>query len=107
MASIPLIFRGGLMGTHADSAQSAYLTPVGFRETQRNSEFEADRFGLELATRAKFNCEAFRRYIERTQAPDSPMLPARELRLARIDEFYARLPLSPIHQQRSFRKFTE
>ncbi len=88
MASIPLVFMGGWMGAHADSQGRAPLVPIGFLGFQRGFELEADKFGLELAARAGHDPAAFRRYIQRTQPADSNMspLPARELRLARIEE---------------------
>ncbi|MBC8164783.1 MAG: hypothetical protein H7Y20_02790 [Bryobacteraceae bacterium] len=52
MASIPLIFMGGWLSSHADSQQSQSLAPVGFLQFQRTHELEAKRFGLELSSRA-------------------------------------------------------
>jgi predicted Zn-dependent protease len=111
MASIPLVFMSGWAGSHADSQQPQVLVPVGFLKFQREHELEADRFGLELAAQAGYDATAFQRYVGRTHSVDSEMspLPARELRLARIQEIVASLPsattTSPSHDD--FRRLQE
>ena len=105
-ASIPLIFMGGWGGAHADSRQPQLLVPMGFLQDHRIYELEADAFGLNLAAKAGYPPAAFRRYIERTQGLDSKMspLPAREVRLARIDEVLRSLPAVPFMPTGDFEK---
>ena len=83
---------------HADSHNSHVLLPVSFLEFQRTYELEADRFGLELAARTGYDASAFLRYVdvERTHATNSKHspLPERDLRIARIQETLASLPVS-------------
>ena len=97
MASIPLVHMGGWSASHADSQNARVLVPLSFLEFQRTYELEADRFGLDLAARGGFNPSAFQRYVERTHpaySKTSP-LPARDLRLARIQEVVSTLAVSP------------
>jgi predicted Zn-dependent protease len=102
VASIPLVFMCGWMGSHAESGRSRVAVPLGFLSFQRAYELEADAFGLELAARAGYPPAAFRRYIDRTQAPDGQQLasplPARDLRLARIGELVRSLTVAPSPQ---------
>jgi predicted Zn-dependent protease len=93
-ASIPLVFMGGWIGLHAYAQNMQILVPVSFLEIQRTYELEADRFGLELSGRAGYDPSAFLRYVDRTHPPDSKTspLPARDLRLARIQQIVAALP---------------
>lgn len=88
-ASIPLIFMGGWMGSHADS-QHRILVPAAFSPVQRTYELQADQFGVALASGAGFNASGLRDYVQRSQKADanpaiSP-LPARELRIANIEK---------------------
>jgi predicted Zn-dependent protease len=81
--------------------------PVSFLEFQRTHELEADRFGLQLAARTGYEAAAFQRYVERTHSADSTMspLPARELRLARLQETVSSLPSSmPSSSGEEFRR---
>jgi predicted Zn-dependent protease len=79
VANVPLIYMGGRTGLHADP-QKPSLVPKGYRDTQRRYEIEADRLGIELASRAGYDPAALRRYLQRTQADAS------SVRLAAIDE---------------------
>ena len=94
MASIPVIFMGGWAGSHVDSQNLQMLTPIALVEFQRTYELEADRFGLRLASRAGYDAAGFDRYVRRTHPADSTMspLPARERRLAGLQEVLASLP---------------
>lgn len=109
MGRIPLIFMGGWMGLHADSQRPNPQVPVGFFEAQRAYELEADAFGLELTSRAGYSGAAFRKYIERTQTADSKMsaLPARDLRLAKIDELLQALPIVASSSTGEFQQIQE
>jgi predicted Zn-dependent protease len=62
LASIPLIFMGGLSGTH-----DAALMPAAFRDIHAAQEVEADRRGVELAYTAGFDPAGLLRYLERAQ----------------------------------------
>ena len=94
MASIPVIFTGGWAGSHVDTQNPQMLTPLALVSFQRTYELEADRFGLQLASRAGYDAAGFERYIQRTHPADSTMspLPAREQRLAGLQESLASLP---------------
>jgi predicted Zn-dependent protease len=82
----PFLYLGGWMGSHADP-QAATL-PLAVFKSRRAYELEADAFGISLAARSGFAADGLRRYIERTEAADSSVSPepAREMRLARMDE---------------------
>lgn len=89
VASIPLLY----FPTHSDLRSSPVLTPLGLFPAQRAQELEADRVGLELAAKAGYDPAAFRRYIERAQTDSSrpSPLPARDVRLAALDQVIALL----------------
>ncbi|HYI96144.1 MAG TPA: M48 family metalloprotease [Bryobacteraceae bacterium] len=88
MASIPLIFWGGWAGSHADAERSQLLMPTAFLKFQRIYELEADRFGLQLASRAGYDAAGLKHYIQRTDPADA----TREQRLAALQETLSSLP---------------
>lgn len=71
--------------------------PLGFLQTQRQSESESDRIGIELAHRAGYDPAGVRRYISRTQPDDRKLspVPSREFRLAKMDDVLRSLPATP------------
>ncbi len=91
ITSIPLVFMGGW---HANSEQPQILVPAALLDAVRTNELEADRFGLELASRTGYAATAYLRYVERTQWADSKLSPwpAREVRLTRLREITSSLP---------------
>ena len=99
----PMVFMCGRFGCHADT-QGPAMIPLGLLQSQRTYELEADRFGLELATRAGYDPVGLRRYIERTQPLDSERspLPSRNLRLAGIDEALPSAPRNASHEPGEF-----
>lgn len=93
MASIPLIYMGGWT-SHAPAQAVQRMVPVTLLNFQRKNELQADRFGLELASRAGYDPLGYLRYVERTQMEDSEFspLPNREERLASLRETASSLP---------------
>jgi predicted Zn-dependent protease len=109
-SSIPLIFMGGWGGAHAPSAGRA-LMPMGYLRFQREFELEADRLGVELASRAGYDARALRTYVERTQSdeanPAASPLPSREQRLGKLDELLAATTAAPPSSNDDFRRAQE
>lgn len=97
LASIPLIVVGSWSGPHAETGGASVLLPLGFLETQRTHELDADAFGLALAARAGYAPAGFRNYVARVQpaGPKTSPLPPREMRLAKMDEVIRSLPAAP------------
>jgi predicted Zn-dependent protease len=93
----PVIFIGGRSGLHTPSSIAPADMPLGFLEMQRQSEWEADRIGIELAHRAGYDPGGLRRSICRTQPDDRKVspVPSRKLRLAKMDYVLRSLPATP------------
>jgi predicted Zn-dependent protease len=101
---------GGWAGAHAEANAPQVLVPVGFLETQRTYELEADQFGVALAARAGYDASALLRYVARTQSADSKMspLPTREVRLRKLREALQSLPPAETHASSDeFRRIRE
>ncbi|HYW46304.1 MAG TPA: M48 family metalloprotease [Bryobacteraceae bacterium] len=88
LASLPLIYMGGWTGSTA--------LPLGFVNVQRQLELEADRLAVRLMAGAGWDPAALARYIERVQPAGQPAmtspLPARDLRVAALNEAIGALP---------------
>jgi predicted Zn-dependent protease len=86
---IPLIFIGG---SHANTHEPGLLVPMGYLETAKKFEGEADLFAVDLAAKAGYDPGALARYIRRVQQEDSgrpsPFPPKRE-RLAALEGIVA------------------
>ena len=110
IVSIPILYVGGWMGSHADSQRPGISQPLAIVQFQRRFELEADAFGLELAARAGYPAAALRRYIERTQTAGSRFsspLPARDLRLARMEDLPQTGPGVPFYSPEEFQQIRE
>jgi predicted Zn-dependent protease len=109
IASIPILHVGGWMGSHADSQRPGISQPLAFLQFRRVFELEADAFGLELAARAGYPAAALRRYIERLQILDARFspLPARDLRLARMEDLPQTGPGVPFYSPEEFLQIRE
>lgn len=88
-ATIPLLFVG-TGGLHAEPGRT--MMPMAFRNLQRENELEADAFGIDLASRARYNSAAFREYLRRTRSADWS---TREARLANMDALLRHTPAAP------------
>jgi predicted Zn-dependent protease len=110
-SSIPLIFMGGWGGAHAPAAARTSLIPLGFLRFQREFELDADRFGVQLASRAGYDARGLRTYVQRTQPsdanPTTSPLPPREQRLAKLDELLNETPQAQPSPNDDFRRVQE
>ena len=101
LTTLPMIFVSGL-GLGGDDEQS--LIPVGFLETQRQYELEADRFAVLVMRAAGCNPSALSSYDGRMQlredsrpAKASSPLPSRQARLSNLRQAMKDLP--PLNTQ--------
>lgn len=109
MASIPLVFIGGWMGSHSDSRSATLSIPIGFMRFQRTYELEADTFAVELMARADYRPGGYRNYIARVQVADSGVspLPPRETRLANLDKLAGPALVAPASSSEEFLRSQE
>jgi predicted Zn-dependent protease len=75
LANVPLVFLGPM---HADSRSGSVLAPLAFFPELRSMEMEADRFAVELVSRAGYDPRALRSYLDRTLRAESRLWPAAE-----------------------------
>ncbi len=86
-SSIPLIFIGG---------GDDQMIPMGFRETFRANELEADRKAIKLLADAGYDPVALLRYIRRTQRDSmNSFLPPRVERIDAMEKTLADIPEQP------------
>ncbi len=110
-ASIPLIFVGGWTG-YAARQGAGLAVPMAFLSFQRQMELVADRAAVRAMAAAGYDPGAWLRYVERLPADQGPKawspLPARDVRIAAIQEEIGTLPalsltepdsLAPIQQE--------
>jgi len=97
-ATAPLIRTGGWAGDAVKPGQSSAI-PLGLLRFQRLSEFEADRLAVSAMAEAGFDPAALASYISRVQPPEDiaqprafSSLPARDQRLAALQEAIQKLP---------------
>lgn len=86
LATIPLIFWGGMFGYDGNQGPTVLL-PVGFVQFHRAMESEADRLAVSVTAAAGYDPEGLANYVGRVQQdpPQAALYPPRDDRVQTIE----------------------
>jgi predicted Zn-dependent protease len=111
LATIPLIFSGGLYG-YGGSQDAGILLPVGFLRFRQDTESEADRMAVSITAAAGYDPEGLASYIGRVQQDSAQRLrfqayPLRDERMQAIEQAIQALPVKTYASSGNFAQIQE